>query len=150
MPLLAAVQGADFHRDTEHLSEELMPALDFRMDAAALEARHFGEVSCRDFRESVLAVLPHRCALSMYHSFLLRYVYTVYRYVILDYPLPDYTGNKMPWMLAASCVCYNCVLHVLVADASHCCCTLRMLSSSCLMGVSAEDHVEHASLARHA
>ncbi len=33
------------------------------MDAAALEARHFGEVACRDFRESVLAVLPHRCCL---------------------------------------------------------------------------------------
>ncbi|BDA41145.1 hypothetical protein COCOBI_01-8000 [Coccomyxa sp. Obi] len=53
-------EGADFHRDTERLAEELMPALDFRMDAAALEARHFGEVACRDFRESVLAVLPHR------------------------------------------------------------------------------------------
>lgn len=63
MVLLAVVQGTDFHRDTERMAEELMPALDFRMDAAALEARHFGEVACRDFRESVLAVLPHRCAL---------------------------------------------------------------------------------------
>ncbi|KAK9916603.1 hypothetical protein WJX75_004756 [Coccomyxa subellipsoidea] len=55
-------EGADFHRDTERLSQQLLPALDFRMDAAALEARHFGEVACRDFRESVLAVLPHRWA----------------------------------------------------------------------------------------
>ncbi len=31
-----------------------------RMDAEKLAARHFGEVSCRDFRESVLHVLPHR------------------------------------------------------------------------------------------
>ncbi|EIE27009.1 hypothetical protein COCSUDRAFT_83568 [Coccomyxa subellipsoidea C-169] len=53
---------ANFHRDTEKLSQQLLPALDFRMDAAALEARHFGEVACRDFRESVLAVLPHRWA----------------------------------------------------------------------------------------
>ena len=59
--LHGAPQGADFHRDTERLSQQLLPALDFRMDAAALEARHFGEVACRDFRESVLAVLPHRC-----------------------------------------------------------------------------------------
>ncbi|KAJ9531769.1 hypothetical protein QJQ45_021914 [Haematococcus lacustris] len=30
-----------------------------RLEAAKLEGRHFGEASCRDFRESLLHVLPH-------------------------------------------------------------------------------------------
>lgn len=30
-----------------------------RLDAEKLEGRHFGEASCRDYRESVLHVLPH-------------------------------------------------------------------------------------------
>lgn len=55
------MQGADFHRDTERLAEALLPAINFRLDAASLEGRHYGEAACRDFRESVLAVLPHRC-----------------------------------------------------------------------------------------
>lgn len=29
------------------------------LDASKLEGRHFGEASCRDYRESVLHVLPH-------------------------------------------------------------------------------------------
>lgn len=30
-----------------------------RLEAEKLEGRHFGEASCRDYRESVLHVLPH-------------------------------------------------------------------------------------------
>lgn len=30
-----------------------------RLDAEKLEGRHFGEASCREYRESVLHVLPH-------------------------------------------------------------------------------------------
>ena len=36
-----------------------MPQHNYRLDAAALAERRFGEVSCRDYRESVLRVLPH-------------------------------------------------------------------------------------------
>jgi hypothetical protein len=39
-----------------------MPQHNFRLTAASLEGRHYGEVACRDFRESVLAVMPHRLA----------------------------------------------------------------------------------------
>jgi hypothetical protein len=31
-----------------------------RMHADALAGRHFGELSCREFRESLLAVLPQQ------------------------------------------------------------------------------------------
>eukprot|EP00195_Chlamydomonas_chlamydogama_P008599 CAMPEP_0202890806 /NCGR_PEP_ID=MMETSP1392-20130828/1099_1 /ASSEMBLY_ACC=CAM_ASM_000868 /TAXON_ID=225041 /ORGANISM="Chlamydomonas chlamydogama, Strain SAG 11-48b" /LENGTH=667 /DNA_ID=CAMNT_0049574447 /DNA_START=241 /DNA_END=2241 /DNA_ORIENTATION=+ len=51
--------GADFHKDLEDLAGELRPQNDFRLDAEKLEGRHFGEASCRDYRESVLHVLPH-------------------------------------------------------------------------------------------
>ena len=54
-------QGTDFHRDTAELAEAVIPQHNYRLDAASLEGRHYGQASCRDFRESVLAVLPHRC-----------------------------------------------------------------------------------------
>lgn len=60
LPICGA-QGMDFHREAEHLAEELVPQHNFRLDAASLEGKHYGEVACRDFRESVLAVMPHRC-----------------------------------------------------------------------------------------
>ena len=56
----ALVQGMDFHRDAEALKNEVVPQHNFKLTANHLEARHYGEVACRDFRESVLAVMPHR------------------------------------------------------------------------------------------
>ena len=56
----ALVQGMDFHRDAEALKSEVVPQHNFKLTANHLEARHYGEVACRDFRESVLAVMPHR------------------------------------------------------------------------------------------
>jgi hypothetical protein len=57
---MRGAQSGDFHRGAGALAAELQPQFSFRLDAAALQARHYGEVACRDFRESVLAVLPHR------------------------------------------------------------------------------------------
>lgn len=37
-----------------------LPAAAAQLDAASLAGRHFGEASCREYRESVLEVLPHR------------------------------------------------------------------------------------------
>ncbi|MEW5319862.1 MAG: hypothetical protein WDW38_010982 [Sanguina aurantia] len=51
--------SSDFHKDLGELSEELRPQMDYRLDAAKLEGRHFGEASCRDFRSSLMHVLPH-------------------------------------------------------------------------------------------
>lgn len=33
---------------------------EFRLDAEGLESKHFGEVSCREYRESILHNLPHQ------------------------------------------------------------------------------------------
>lgn len=59
--LWLGVQGSAFHRDAAHLADTLQPQHNLRLDARALEGRHYGDASCRDFRESVLSVLPHRC-----------------------------------------------------------------------------------------
>ena len=59
---LHGVQGSAFHRDAAHLADTLQPQHNLRLDAKALEGRHYGDASCRDFRESVLSVLPHRRA----------------------------------------------------------------------------------------
>lgn len=48
-----------FHKDLEELQNELVPQNNYRLDAERLNSRHFGEASCRDFRESVLFALPH-------------------------------------------------------------------------------------------
>ena len=53
-------QGADFHRDMEGLAEQVVPQHNLRLDAQSLVGSHFGEVSCREFRDSVLHALPHR------------------------------------------------------------------------------------------
>ena len=53
-------QGTDFHRDTAQLAEQVVPQHNYRLDASALEGHHYGEVSCRDFRQSVLQSMPHR------------------------------------------------------------------------------------------
>ena len=54
------VQVADFHRDSAQLREQLVPQHDPRMQAEDFLVREFGEVSCRDYRESILATLPHK------------------------------------------------------------------------------------------
>ena len=54
------LQGMDFHRDAEGLRDEMVPQHNIKITASSLEGRHYGEVACRDFRESVLAVMPHR------------------------------------------------------------------------------------------
>ncbi|KAG2490863.1 hypothetical protein HYH03_010781 [Edaphochlamys debaryana] len=51
--------SGDFHKDLSDLTGELQPQHQYRLDAEKLEGRHFGEASCRDYRESVLHVLPH-------------------------------------------------------------------------------------------
>lgn len=53
-------ESADFHLDTDSLADQLVPQHQYKLDAAALAGRHFGEASCREYRESVLEVLPHR------------------------------------------------------------------------------------------
>eukprot|EP00884_Botryococcus_braunii_P007301 jgi/Botrbrau1/16572/Bobra.0068s0003.2 len=50
----------DFHRNVGELREEIIPQHNYRLDAKSLNSRHYGEVSCRNFRESILAALPHR------------------------------------------------------------------------------------------
>lgn len=50
----------DFRRDASSLSEQLLPQHNYKLDASALSARHFGEAECREFREAVLDVMPHR------------------------------------------------------------------------------------------
>ena len=54
------VQGSDFHRDMSELHDEHVGLRNYRLDAASLASRQFGEVSCREFRESVMHVMPHR------------------------------------------------------------------------------------------
>jgi hypothetical protein len=56
----------DFHRDLRTLEKDIVPQHHPTLDASAMaaaEGRHFGEASCREFRESVVAALaasPHR------------------------------------------------------------------------------------------
>jgi hypothetical protein len=45
--------------ELEAAAEELAPQHSFKLDAEKLAGRHYGELSCRDFRESVLHALPH-------------------------------------------------------------------------------------------
>jgi hypothetical protein len=52
--------AGSFHGgELEAAAEELTPQHSFRLDAEKLAGRHYGELSCRDFRESVLHSLPH-------------------------------------------------------------------------------------------
>ena len=53
-------ESRDFHRAASAFAEQLVPQHEYRRDAAALAGHHYGEVSCREFRESVVdAALPH-------------------------------------------------------------------------------------------
>ncbi|KXZ54830.1 hypothetical protein GPECTOR_4g901 [Gonium pectorale] len=51
--------SGDFHKDLDDLGGALTPQNNYRLDAEKLEGRHFGEASCREYRESLLHVLPH-------------------------------------------------------------------------------------------
>ena len=53
-------EGMDFHRDAAELQNLTTPQHNYRLQAEHLSARHYGEASCRDFKESVLAAMPHR------------------------------------------------------------------------------------------
>ncbi len=53
-------EGEDFHKDAAELQDRTVPQHDHRLNAERLVGRHYGEASCRDFRESVLAAMPHR------------------------------------------------------------------------------------------
>ncbi|KAK9849529.1 hypothetical protein WJX84_006867 [Apatococcus fuscideae] len=55
-------EGSDFHRDMTELHDEHVGLRNYRLDAASLASRQYGEVSCREFRESVMHVMPHRWA----------------------------------------------------------------------------------------
>jgi hypothetical protein len=55
-------ESADFHRDSETLADGLSPQHNYKLDAASLSSRHYGEVECREYREAVLAALPHSWA----------------------------------------------------------------------------------------
>lgn len=51
--------SSDFQRDLESLAAENQPQNNYKLEADKAESRHFGEASCRDYRESVLHSLPH-------------------------------------------------------------------------------------------
>ena len=59
-------EGLDFHKDAAHLQDNTIPQHNHRLEAEHLAARQYGEASCRDFRESVLAAMPHRRAICHY------------------------------------------------------------------------------------
>ena len=54
-------EGQDFHKDAAELQDKIVPQHDHRLNAEHIGGRHYGEASCRDFKESVLAAMPHRC-----------------------------------------------------------------------------------------
>lgn len=68
------MQGSVFHHDAGHLADETRPQHSFRLDEKALEGRHYGDASCRNYRESVLSMLPHRCGHACDKTVVLRMV----------------------------------------------------------------------------
>lgn len=53
-------EGEDFHKDAAELQGTTVPQHNHRLEAEHVGGRHYGEASCRDFKESVLAAMPHR------------------------------------------------------------------------------------------
>lgn len=45
--------------ELEAAAEELVPQASFKLDADKLAGRHYGELSCREFRGPILRALPH-------------------------------------------------------------------------------------------
>lgn len=72
-------EGTDFHKDAALLQEVTVPQHNPRLQAEHLSARHYGEASCRDFRESVLANMPHRSNPAL-KKFLCMHCYGVHSY----------------------------------------------------------------------
>lgn len=58
-PTTHAHQGTDFHKDMDAAANRLTPQHNYRLTAEEMAGRHFGELSCREFRDSVLRSLPH-------------------------------------------------------------------------------------------
>ena len=54
-----SLQAEDFVKDLAASREELVATHAYRLKAEQAEARHYGELSCRAYRESLLGVLPH-------------------------------------------------------------------------------------------
>lgn len=52
-------ESGDFHRDPESAAHATTPQHNYKLDAASLNTRHFGEHECRDYRRSVIEALPH-------------------------------------------------------------------------------------------
>ncbi|KAH7314480.1 hypothetical protein KP509_21G004500 [Ceratopteris richardii] len=48
----------DYHRPSD--SVILVPQHNYKLDANSMNSRESGEVECREFRESILGVMPHR------------------------------------------------------------------------------------------
>ncbi|MCO5587869.1 hypothetical protein L7F22_041821 [Adiantum nelumboides] len=48
----------DYHRPSGEA--ELIPQHNYKLDANSMNSRRKGEVECREFRESILGVMPHR------------------------------------------------------------------------------------------
>lgn len=50
-------KSEDYQRDSNEA--ELVPQHNYKLDANSMNSRHKGEVECREFRESILGVMPH-------------------------------------------------------------------------------------------
>lgn len=51
--------AGDWHRDMGALADETMDQHSYHMKAERENAMHYGEASCKDYREAVLAAFPH-------------------------------------------------------------------------------------------
>lgn len=51
-------KSEDYHRPSNEV--ELIPQHNYKLDANSMNSRQKGEVECREFRESILGVMPHR------------------------------------------------------------------------------------------
>jgi hypothetical protein len=53
-------QANDFQKNAVQMSELLTPQHNYRLSAKEMERKEFGEISCRNFRSSVIDALPHK------------------------------------------------------------------------------------------
>ena len=53
-------EAKDFQKDMLDASLNLQPQHNYKLTAEAVERKEFSELSCRDFRESVIRTLPHK------------------------------------------------------------------------------------------
>eukprot|EP00210_Caulerpa_lentillifera_P006288 g6007.t1 len=52
--------GSEFNKDLHEIKDNTTPQKYYKLRAEDLESREYSEVSCRDYRESVLHNLPHK------------------------------------------------------------------------------------------